>query len=357
MTRRPVVNGRSLALVFVLVGHDFVIVFVLVEPVDFKEMFRLRVAASRLMKRANSFDPPVAASCHEKLLNSYTTRLLYGKRSVSFHAGSDGVRRQKLYKDLCMWMVISGPSALLLGLGINSNCVFAEENNDGGLQKIEDGTVISNQHTSKWRIFTDQGRELFLQGKIEEAEKFFLLAIQEAREGFGERDPHVASSCNNLAELYRVRKMLDKAEPLYLEAIVILEQSFGPEDIRLGVAYHNIGQFYIAQRKLEEARTFYERALKIKGRVLGREHRDFADTMYHLGTVLYLQGEESDSATLVEESIRILEDGGQGESPLCIRRMRFLARIYKNLNRASDAESLQRKIQVVSGIINGPNNL
>ncbi|CAM8982541.1 unnamed protein product [Rhodiola kirilowii] len=331
MTRRPVVNGRSLALVFVLVGHDFVIVFVLVEPVDFKEMFRLRVAASRLMKRANSFDPPVAASCHEKLLNSYTTRLLYGKRSVSFHAGSDGASTQ----------TVSLRKKIMTGV----------------YRKIEDGTVISNQHTSKWRIFTDQGRELFLQGKIEEAEKFFLLAIQEAREGFGERDPHVASSCNNLAELYRVRKMLDKAEPLYLEAIVILEQSFGPEDIRLGVAYHNIGQFYIAQRKLEEARTFYERALKIKGRVLGREHRDFADTMYHLGTVLYLQGEESDSATLVEESIRILEDGGQGESPLCIRRMRFLARIYKNLNRASDAESLQRKIQVVSGIINGPNNL
>ncbi|CAM8975531.1 unnamed protein product [Rhodiola kirilowii] len=321
-------------------------------------MFRLQAAASRLMKRANSFAPAVAPSCHQKLLNSSTMQLLYGKRSFSFHAG---VKRQKLYKDLCMWMVISGQSALLLGLGINSNCVFAKEvagdNNDRGLQKIEDGTVISNEHTSKWRIFTDQGRELFLQGKIEEAEKFFLLAIQEAREGFGERDPHVASSCNNLAELYRVRKMLDKAEPLYLEAIDILEQSFGPEDIRLGVAYHNIGQFYIAQRKLEEARKFYERALKIKGRVLGREHRDFADTMYHLGTVLYLQGEESDSATLVEESIRILEDGGQGESPLCIRRMRFLARIYKNLNRASDAENLQRKIQVVSGIINGPKNI
>lgn len=33
---------------------------------------------------------------------------------------------------------------------------------------------------------------------MEEAEKFFLLALQEAKEGFGEMDPHVASACNNL---------------------------------------------------------------------------------------------------------------------------------------------------------------
>lgn len=36
-----------------------------------------------------------------------------------------------------------------------------------GLRRIEDGSVISNAHTSKWRIFTDNGRELFLKARIE----------------------------------------------------------------------------------------------------------------------------------------------------------------------------------------------
>lgn len=35
-----------------------------------------------------------------------------------------------------------------------------------GLRKIEDGSVISNIHTSKWRIFTDKGRDFFLQARI-----------------------------------------------------------------------------------------------------------------------------------------------------------------------------------------------
>lgn len=32
-----------------------------------------------------------------------------------------------------------------------------------GLREIEDGSVISNVHTSKWRVYTDNGRDYFIQ--------------------------------------------------------------------------------------------------------------------------------------------------------------------------------------------------
>ncbi|XP_048328167.1 uncharacterized protein LOC107417286 isoform X3 [Ziziphus jujuba] len=290
-------------------------------------------------------------------------------------------------------------------LGINTNPVLAKEasleersENDAevadivGLRKIEDDSVKSNIHTAKWRVFTDNGRESFMQGKLEEAERFFFSALQEAKEGFGEKDPHVASACNNLAELYRVNKAFDKAEPLYLKAIDILEETFGPEDIRgkkrvkkerkdslsfilqswlrihlsmhymfifyrVGSAFHNLGQFYLVQRKLEEAHTCYERALKIKGRVLGLNHIDYADAMYHLGTVLYLQGKEKDAEALIQDSIRILEESGHEESIMCIRRLRYLAQIYLRSNRPGEAENVQRKILHVMELIKGWNSL
>lgn len=61
-------------------------------------------------------------------------------------------------------------------LGANKNFVFAqdasaieafpengqEQAHITGLRRIEDGSVISNTHTTKWRIFTDNGRELSL---------------------------------------------------------------------------------------------------------------------------------------------------------------------------------------------------
>ncbi|XP_061352800.1 uncharacterized protein LOC133297647 isoform X2 [Gastrolobium bilobum] len=250
-------------------------------------------------------------------------------------------------------------------LGISANTVFAEDakaeassgNDPGddliGLNKIEDGSVVSNIHTAKWRVFTDKARDFFLEGKLDKAETLFLSAIQEAKEGFGQRDPHVASACNNLAELYRVKKAFDKAEPLYLEAINILEESFGPDDIRVGVAAHNLGQFYLGQRKLEKARASYE----IKRRVLGYSHSECSDTTYHLGVVLYLQGKERDAEALIGDSIKMLEEGGEGESSLCIRRLRYLSQIYFKSQRLAEAEMVQRKILHTMELSKGWNSL
>lgn len=70
-------------------------------------------------------------------------------------------------------ILVCGTAVIILRS--NQNSVFAQdasvaeqatENDQGqvytGLRKIEDGSVISNVHTSKWRIFTDNGRDLFL---------------------------------------------------------------------------------------------------------------------------------------------------------------------------------------------------
>nr|XP_043621803.1 protein KINESIN LIGHT CHAIN-RELATED 3 isoform X2 [Erigeron canadensis] len=211
-------------------------------------------------------------------------------------------------------------------------------------RKLDETSVVSNIHTSKWRVFTDNARDLFLQGKLEDAERLFVGALEQAKQGFGIRDPHVASSCNNLAELYRVKKAFDKAEPLYLEAISILEASYGDEDIRVGAALHNLGQFYLVQKKVDEALTCYERALKIKRRALGEGHADYAETMYHLGKVLYLKGNAKDAEVLIKDSIRIIEEGGQAESLLCMRRLQYLVQIYINVGKFPDALNIQRKI-------------
>ncbi|KAL1569719.1 Tetratricopeptide repeat superfamily protein [Salvia divinorum] len=262
-----------------------------------------------------------------------------------------GHTRTKSRLEILQWIFLSGQAAFIVGtcsstsmaedVSTESSSKNATSMDDfSGLLKVEDESVISNEHTSKWRVFTDNGRDYFLKGNIPQAERFFLSALQEAKEGFGERDPHVASACNNLAELYRVSKDFDKAEPLYVEAINILEEYFGVNDVRVGAALHNLGHFYLGQRKLEKARVCYQ----IKRRVLGEAHTEYADTMYHLGTVLYLQGKEKDAEDLILDSIDILEAGGHGESISCVRRMQYLAQIYNKSNRFPEAENLLRKI-------------
>ncbi|XP_047318526.1 uncharacterized protein LOC124921868 isoform X2 [Impatiens glandulifera] len=260
-----------------------------------------------------------------------------GEREVLCQCSYGGRSWGKHHRELLPWIYLSAHAAVFLGL--NASPAFAEdvsvelspENDVNGLRRIEDGSVISNEHTSKWRVFTDTGRDLFLQGKLDKAEKLFLSALEEAKMGFGEGDPHVASACNNLAELYRLKKSFEKAEPLYMDAIKILENSFGPEDVRVAVAYHNLGQFYLVRRKLEEAHQCYE--------------------------VFYLQGKEKDAEALIQESIVILEEAGQGESISCMRRLRFLAQMYAKSGRLAEAENIQRKILHLMELSKGWNSL
>nr|XP_009785979.1 PREDICTED: uncharacterized protein LOC104234162 isoform X2 [Nicotiana sylvestris]XP_016453499.1 PREDICTED: uncharacterized protein LOC107777859 isoform X2 [Nicotiana tabacum] len=295
-------------------------------------MMFLRKASANLLGRFR-FSPqslpatPIQRSSQILLSNA-------GKYRFSSQLGSGGY-----FSDSFQWIFLFGQAAFILG--VNVTPTLAEEVSTpattgidaeiSDLRKIEDGSVISNIHTSKWRVFTDSGRDLFLQGKLEEAEKLFLSALQEAKEGFGDRDPHVASAYNNLAELYRVKKAFNKAEPMYLEAIIILEESFGQDDVRVGAALHNLGQFYLMQRKLEQARGVYE--------------------------VLYLQGKYKDSEALVRDSIRILEDGGQGESMICTKRLRQLAEIYIKSDRNEEAENVLRKILHIMELAKGWNSL
>ncbi|KAF2933162.1 uncharacterized protein [Oryza sativa Japonica Group] len=250
--------------------------------------------------------------------------------------------------------VLVGQAAIFLGLcndsalaqddsaGLGATRNEQTEENATGLQRIEDGSVVSNEHTVKWRIFTDNARDFLLKRNLDEAEKFFQAALHEAKEGFGLRDPHVASALNNLAEFYRLKKEYEKAELLYLEAIEILEESFGSDDIRVGTALHSLGICYHLQRKFALAQTCYERALKIEGRVMGIGHPEYASTMYLLGKVLSQQGKDAEA--LIEESIRILEESGLGESPICIQRMRYLSTELIKSNRLAEAENWQRKI-------------
>ncbi|WVZ54279.1 hypothetical protein U9M48_005101 [Paspalum notatum var. saurae] len=294
------------------------------------------------------------------------------------------------FKHSWHWKLGSSVGAVLIGqaaflLGLSNSYASAQEDsvspsatseqteaNATGLQRIEDGSVVSNEHTAKWRIFTDNARDFFqkamhaqcwkqwvygfsftlrdllfscdialrYQKQFAEAENLFQAALLEAKEGFGLRDPHVASALNNLAEFYRLKKEYEKAELLYLEAIEILEESFGSDDIRVATALHSLGMCYHLHHKFAQAQTCYE----IEGRVMGVGNPEYASTLYLLAKVLSIQGKRRAAESLAEESIRILEEAGLGESPTCIQRMKYLSTELIKSKQFAEAEIWQRKI-------------
>lgn len=89
-----------------------------------------------------------------------------------FRLGGDAWRKDR--EEFPWWVVVAVQAAIFLGTSSNpavADGVSIESNSENnaeaaeivGLRRIDDGSVVSNIHTTKWRVFTDNGRDSFLQ--------------------------------------------------------------------------------------------------------------------------------------------------------------------------------------------------
>ena len=238
------------------------------------------------------------------------------------------------------WLASSGVLGGFLSAfarGSGSRTLSCEENGeDCGCDAAEASPPPSDRATAKWRVFTDRGRELHTQGRIEEARTFFERAVEEAEKGFGSEDEHLAASYQNLAELLRINREFEDAETLYLKAIAMLElrskkrgakgsqfegNNFISEPVRrkaLATTVDRLCGLYLQMRpkKLEEARECYRKALRLKLEAFGRDHIEVANTLASAAQVSRLDGHSQQAIDLLGQSLDCLlkNQGNEDES-------------------------------------------
>ena len=88
-----------------------------------------------------------------------------------------------------------------------------------------------------------------------------LLAIYE--KVLGSEHSNVATSLNNLAELYRVQGNYSEAEPLYQRSLAIWEKVLGSEHPSVATSLNNLAELYTDQGNYSEAEPLYQRSLAI----------------------------------------------------------------------------------------------
>ncbi|MCH7767215.1 MAG: tetratricopeptide repeat protein, partial [Acidobacteria bacterium] len=74
--------------------------------------------------------------------------------------------------------------------------------------------VAASAQETRWDSIMADAVKAYQQADYAQAEKLFLAALKEA-EKFGEQDPRLATSLNNLAVLYHTQGKYAQAEPLY----------------------------------------------------------------------------------------------------------------------------------------------
>lgn len=110
-----------------------------------------------------------------------------------------------------------------------------------------------------WERYNLSGQNHMSQGKPQDAEQQFRLAVQEA-EKLGPNDPKLATSLNNLANCLRTQGKFPDAEATYKRAIECKEKQVGPLHTDLIPFFENYAKMLRAAGREAEANKIDSKA-------------------------------------------------------------------------------------------------
>lgn len=89
--------------------------------------------------------------------------------------------------------------------------------------------------------------------------------------GFGLDAPHVAMSCNNLAEVMRVQGKLEQAIELYKQAVEVFQVHYTLEDPRTATTYYNLATALYLSGRFSDAKIAADKGFEGMKGVFGSE--------------------------------------------------------------------------------------
>lgn len=125
--------------------------------------------------------------------------------------------------------------------------------------------------------------------KFQLAEPVLDRCIKMKTDAIGENHVTVAMTISNLARLHYAQKNYGKAESLLFDVIRIYENVFGEEHPETASALYNLALIYHQQQQFEQAEPVYKRCWQIRKRVLGEEHADTVKVRDNYSKVLSIK--------------------------------------------------------------------
>ena len=188
-----------------------------------------------------------------------------------------------------------------------------------------------------------QALQLYNEGKYSEAIPLVQRAIAIGEKVLEREHPAVATSLNNLAQLYQAQGNYTQAEPLYQRSLAIYEKALGREHPDVAESLNNLAVLYQAQGNYTQAEPLIQRSLAIYEKVLGREHPDVATSLNRLALIYHNQGNDSQAEPLIQRSLAIYEKALGRKHPDVATSLNSLAVLYQAQGNYTQAEPLYQR--------------
>jgi CHAT domain-containing protein/Tfp pilus assembly protein PilF len=193
-------------------------------------------------------------------------------------------------------------------------------------------------------------------GDYARAEPLHLRALAIREKALGPFHPQVAATVNNLAELYRAKGDYARTEAFHLRALAILEKAFGPSHPNVARSLNNLALLYKTKGDSARAEPLYLRALAIREKALGPDHTDVAQTLNNLAQLYQSNGDYARAEPLYLRAVAIFEKALGPSHPDVARLLNNLAELYRTEGVPARAEPLQLRAVAIFEKALGPDH-
>ncbi len=194
------------------------------------------------------------------------------------------------------------------------------------------------------------------QGRYSQAELLYRQALEMRKRLLGDNHLDVASSLNNLAGLYQNQGRYSQAEPLYRQALEMKKRLLGDNHPLVASSLNNLAALYRNQGRYSEAEPLYRQALEMRKRLLGDNHPDVAQSLNNLAVLYYSQGRYSEAEPLLRQALEMCKRLLGDNHPDVAASLNNLAELYEKQGRYSEAEPLLRQALEMSKRLLGDNH-
>jgi class 3 adenylate cyclase/tetratricopeptide (TPR) repeat protein len=203
-------------------------------------------------------------------------------------------------------------------------------------------------------VLNDVGAYLREGAAWSEAEPLLQRALALRERALGREHPDLATSLDNLAQLYNATDRPAEAEPLYRRALAVRERALGPEHPRFAESLGCLGLFYFGTGRRAEAEPLIERAIATYERTLRPEHPELAYLLSHWAWLYHKTGRHAEAEPLYQRAIAVAEQALGPEHPRVAAFLRKLAWLYQGAGRPAEAEPLLRRALAIGEMALGP---
>ncbi len=208
----------------------------------------------------------------------------------------------------------------------------------------------------RWEELNVRVRSLYQQGKYSEGIPAAQEALRVAEATFGPEQVNVATSLNNLAELYNAQGKYAQAEPLYKRSLAIVEKALGQDHPVVATSLNSLAELYRAQGKYAEAEPLYKRSLAIREQALGPDHPNVAQSLNNLASLYHAQGRYAEAEPVYKRSLGIVEKALGPNHPNVATGLNNLAELYRAQGKHAEAEPLYKRSLAIREKALGPDH-